>query len=374
LEEEHMEYPQTSRVAVLRAFGGPLAVEEIAVPELEPAAVLAAVEVATVCGTDAHIWRGRATQAKLPAILGHEMVGRIIALGGARRTDALGAELREGDRIVWAYGFCGDCYWCSVAKQPTLCAQRQAYGWGPCDRPPYLLGGFAEYVYILPTCKILRVQDESCEPAVLASATCALRTVIHAFDAVGALRPHETVVIQGSGPVGLYAVAFAHQSGAGRVICVGAPEARLDVATEWGAAETIDVMTTGAAERIDHVLRLTEGRGADVVVECSGAPGAFGEGLGMVRRGGRYGIVGPAGAREERVDVSAINLKEITVSGVVGGELTHYFRAVEFVRTKASEVSFTRLLGDVRGLAEATEAVEAMDEQREIKPIIVPHE
>ena len=78
------------------------------------------------------------------------------------------------------------------------------YGWGPVDKPPYLTGGYSEYCYVMPICKTVRVPDEL-DSRVAASATCAFRTVVHAFEELGALKPTDTVVIQGTGPVGLYA-------------------------------------------------------------------------------------------------------------------------------------------------------------------------
>src|SRR5262245_54262099 len=118
-----MSIPSVSRAAVVRTFGVPIQIEEVPIPnELEPHAILVKTEMCSVCGTDVHLWQGMlSTKVELPVILGHEMVGRIVALGSGSDRDSVGQKITTGDRIVWTHTYCGNCFFCTVAQEPMLC-------------------------------------------------------------------------------------------------------------------------------------------------------------------------------------------------------------------------------------------------------------
>lgn len=369
-----MSKPAETRAAVLVDYEKPLEVRSLPIPDPEPKAAIVRVEASTMCGTDVHIWRGEYAAAglsKLPLVPGHEIVGRIVELGSERRVDALNRPLAEGDLVAWSYAWCGSCFWCTVARQPTACENARMYGWGPADQAPYITGGFSEYAYVMPRCSIVKV-PEGLDPAVAASATCAFRTIIHGYEKIGRIETHETVVVQGSGPVGLYALAFAIQSGARRTVMIGAPEARLDIARRWGADVVLDVQGTDLAGRRDQILELTEGRGADLVVECSGANAAVEEGMDLVRRGGRYLIIGASEPRPAAIRPTYFNLRQLTVAGTMSGDIPHYYRALTFLRDHQDRFSFGDLLGSRYSLDEVGQALEGMESMREIKPVIIP--
>ncbi len=112
------DIPRTSRAAVLVDYNKPVEIREIEIPPLEPGAILVKVEAATICGTDVHISHGKLTQfSQVPLVPGHEIVGRIVTLGEGRERDAADRPLRIGDRIIWAYPWCGQCYYCTIARQ-----------------------------------------------------------------------------------------------------------------------------------------------------------------------------------------------------------------------------------------------------------------
>lgn len=368
-----MSVPKTSAAAVLVEYEKPLEVQEIRIPELEPNAVLVQVEASTMCGTDVHMQRGRFPSfAKLPLVMGHEIVGRVVALGRDRRRDANDAELREGDLVVWSYAWCGHCFWCSVSRQPTLCANSRMYGWGSAAEFPHLTGGFSEYAYVMPECSVLKVPD-GVDARVAASATCAFRTVIHGYERFGRIEPYETVVVQGSGPVGLYALAYAVQQGAARVVCFGAPDARIEVAKRWGATHTFNVETTSVEERRQALFDLTDGRGPDVVVECSGVQAALAEGFDMIRKGGRYLVIGQASAEPMPLRGSDFNHRQLQVTGNLSGDIPHYYRAMRFLADFGHRFNFEDLLGGSYGLDSVDDALASMGAQREIKPVILPN-
>lgn len=369
-----MSLAEKSAAAVLSEYNQPLEVREIDIPELEPDAMIVEVEASTMCGTDVHIYNGDyagANLSKLPLVMGHEIVGRIAALGKDRRIDSVGRPLQEGDLVAWSYAWCGRCYWCNISKQPTACANARMYGWGPADQFPHLTGGFAQYAYVMPLCDVVKV-PENLDPALAASSTCAFRTIVHGYEKIGRIETIDTVVIQGSGPIGLYALAFAIQSGARQTICIGAPAGRLELAKRWGADHVFNIEDTDVPERRERVLELTEGRGADLLVECSGAGAAFVEGMDLVRRGGRYLIIGQADPNPVEIRATYFNLRQLTVAGIMSADISHYYRALQFLSDHQDKFPFHELLGNRYSLSGVNEALDSMKNMREVKPVILP--
>src|SRR3989454_488588 len=220
--------PKTARAAVVAEYGKPIEIRDLPVPredELEPGALLVRVDVASICGSDVHQWDGMTqtlAPASLPIVLGHEMMGTVVAFGPGPREDSIGQPLKEGDRLLWTHVYCGQCHECRVQHTPTLCRRKKQYMRTNCERFPYLVGGFAQYCYVFPPSGRVRIPDDVPD-GVAAAASCALRTVVHAFDRLGRIEPHQRVVIQGAGPLGLFATAVANHAGVSDLIVVGAP-------------------------------------------------------------------------------------------------------------------------------------------------------
>jgi threonine dehydrogenase-like Zn-dependent dehydrogenase len=367
-------YTRSSYAAVVREFGKPLSVEEVPVPEeLEPNALLVEIEVSSICGTDIHLWQGSLSlKVDLPVILGHEMVGRIVAMGAGAERDSVGQELEVGDRIVWTHSDCGKCYFCTVSKQPTLCLNRRHYMYESMEKPPYLMGGFAQYGYVLPGSGRIRVPD-SVESPLASLSSCAFRSVINAVDQVGAISATDTVVIQGTGPLGILATGVCKLAGAERVIAIGAPFSRLELAREFGADRTISIEEhSDPGDRTLAVLEETAGLGADVVFEFSGHPAAFAEGLDLVRKGGRYMVTGQLGSGSVQVQPSMITKKNLAVLGSYSGDASHYWKALRFIEKHRAHLPFHKLLTNQFGLREVTAALERMRSFQEIKPLVYP--
>lgn len=364
---------KTCRAAVITEYHKPLEIWEIPIPDPEPGAIVVKTDAATICGTDIHLWHGRmGAYAHLPAIPGHEMTGRVVKLGAGVTRDAAGQPLREGDRIVWSQAWCGNCYSCCVDNQPTLCRNiRSLYGFGPANRPPALTGGMAEYVYVYPDCRVVRAPD-GLDPAIISSATCALRTVVHAYDRFGGLGIQENVAILGSGPIGLYALALAIVSGAAKTIMIGAPDARVDLARKWGADHVINMeKVSSAQERKDMVWQWTEGRGPDVVIECAGPKQAFEDGFTLSRDGARYLVIGQTDANPSSIAASRINLRQVSVMGSFSATARHYYKSMRFLQNNHKRFSFGDLISNRYKLDDVTLAMEAMASMREVKPALM---
>ena len=251
-----------------------------------------------------------------------------------------------------------------------LCPNVVPYGRVRSDKPPYLLGGCAQHHYFPPGCDIVRVPDEVSSP-LAASAACALRTIMHAFEKLGKLGSHDTVLVQGAGPVGLYAAAVARDRGANRVLVIGAPANRLGVAEGFGADATLDLdAVPDAAQRKQWVLEHSDGRGADVVLQCAGSQ-AIPEGLDLVRRGGKLVSIGATGG--------TINLpggvftgKYVDVIGIVMAEGRHFYEAINFLATRGKDFRFDAMITGSYGLDGVTDALQAMAAFREVKPVVLP--
>jgi Zn-dependent alcohol dehydrogenases len=215
--------------------------EAVAVPgvRLAPGDVLVEVELATVCGSDVHTVAGHRA-APTPLVLGHEQLGRVVALGrgGARTVE--GVRLEVGRRVVWSVSVpCGRCVRCRHGHGHK-CLTLQKYGHERMRRGWELSGGFATHVHVLAGTPIV-IAPEHVPAAVLAPASCATATVAAALDAASAIVPLDgrVVVIAGAGMLGLTAAAMAKDAGA-RVVVSDPDEARRRGALSFGADAVAD--------------------------------------------------------------------------------------------------------------------------------------
>jgi L-iditol 2-dehydrogenase len=359
--------PSQSRAAVLVEFGKPLEIRELPVPEVEPGGILVRNELSSVCGTDVHQWHGKGRQVPLPLVPGHEAVGRIIKMGEGRVKDCSGEPLKVGDRIMWSHACCDECYFCTVTQQRTLCEDRFSYGYNYS-----LSGAFAEYEYVTPHTEVVKVPDELTNEEVV-GACCALRTAVAAYSRLGGIGIQSDVVVQGAGPVGLYSALLAGLCGARQTIVIGAPAPRLELARRWGATHVIDIeKEPDPLQRRKEILGLTGGRGPDLVVEASGVPAAFGEGLDIVRRGGRYLVIGQTSPETITMAPGMIVLKHLQIIGQTGAEITHYYQALQIIRHNRQRFPFADIITRKYHLEQINEAYASMQAARDIKPGIVP--
>lgn len=283
-------------------FAGPhtdAVIQSVPWPEVPSKAALIQIGACGVCGTDQHILKGHWPKPlPWPFTLGHEIGGVIAEKGSELTEDFMGKPLEVGSKIMIPPLMpCGSCYYCVHYPQTAnKCLTPVYYGrYLGFDKAPHLWGGWAEYVYVdlgmLPGTKIYKLPDDmSLRLGALSEPlTSAIRSFNRAKRANG-FSWGDTVVIQGSGPIGILAVAAAQEMGAGRVICVGAPEdPRLKLARKFGAEATVNLDEYRTpAERIARVREIVGGFGADLVMDCSGHPTAGPEGIEFLRDGGTY--------------------------------------------------------------------------------------
>ena len=192
-------------------------------PTIEPGGVLLETVASEVCGTDVHLHHGRLAGVPYPIVPGHISVGRVLEADGVD-SDSMGVPLARGDVVTFydVHETCHACYYCTVAEQPNRCPQRRVYGITySADEGP--LGGWAERIYLKPGVQILRLPDSLSADDVIGGG-CGLFTGFAAVERSD-LAMGDTVLVQGTGPVGLSAIAFAMLRGAGKDIAIGDPEA-----------------------------------------------------------------------------------------------------------------------------------------------------
>ena len=360
------------RAAVMVAPERPLEVWDLPDPVVEPGGVLIETVVSEVCGTDAHLFHGRLAGVPYPIVPGHVAVGRVLEANDVH-ADALGRRLGRGDLVTFydVHEVCGRCWYCLVARRPNRCPKRKVYGitYSAKDGP---LGGWAERVYLKPGVHVVRL-PEPLGPDDVIGGGCGLFTGFAALERAE-MKMGDRVLVQGAGPVGLAAAAFAVLGGASVVMVIGAPAPRLDLAKALGADATLDLDWEDMAERRMRILGLTDGRGPDVVVEASGNPAALPEGLALLRDGGTYVVAGhytDTGSVELNPHVH-LNRKHADVRGQWGTEFHHVHGALALLAKHKARLPFARTIGARYGLERAGQALDDVGERRVTKAIIEP--
>ena len=302
---------------------GPEKIELRTVPIPEPAEgeILVKVRAATTCGTDVKTYRRGHPKFPPPFIFGHEFGGDVVKVGGGVQN------FHEGMRVTAnVFAECGECFYCKRG-QGNICANLV-----------YNFGAFAEYM-IIPASIVRRATFEI--PAHVPYAHAALLeplvTVVHGWHKV-AIKPGETVAIIGAGgPISLMFIQLLLRSGASQVIAVGHSPARLDVAKKLGATHLVNAKEM---DTITAVRGLTDGYGADVVIECAGTKQTWETSVDIVRKGGRVLWFGglPGGTRVE-FDAARVHYGEIDLLNMHGGTVGNAQEAFDLIVSGAINVA-----------------------------------
>lgn len=272
--------PKTMRAVVLTAYNH-LELQEVPVPQPGRNEVLCRIRSVAICGSDPQIIRGDRPgewPQKFPHILGHEWAGEIVALGADVR------EFQIGDRVAGeAHAGCGYCKNC-LSGHYTICLNYGRPETGARHFGFNYNGANCEY-NVYPTRSIHKIPDTlSFDHAALCD-ICGV--AMHCIDRTG-ITTAGTVAVFGPGPAGVAAMQIAKGYGAARVIMIGRGD-RLQHARACGADFIVDI---NQEDPVEAVRRITDGFGADEVLECSGASVAPVQGLKMLKRGGKMGLIG----------------------------------------------------------------------------------
>jgi S-(hydroxymethyl)glutathione dehydrogenase/alcohol dehydrogenase len=305
-----------TRAAVLTAVNAPLVVTDIDLPDPGPGQVRVRLAAAGVCHSDLSLATGTLRQP-VPAVLGHEGAGTVVAVGDAVTGVAV------GDRVVlnWAPS-CGDCHFCGLAE-PWLCANAGAAAVAPYARlasdgtelyPGLGTAAFAQET-VVPATAVLPL-PEGVPLAEAALLGCAVLTGYGAVHHAAAVRPGESVAVFGVGGVGLSVLQSARIAGAGAIVAVDVSPAKEELARAAGATDFV----LASGDTAKHIRKLTGGYGADVAIECVGRADTIRTAWSATRRGGRTTVVG-IGGKDDQVAFSALEIFYFgrTLSGCVYG-------------------------------------------------------
>ncbi len=331
-----------------------LRLEQVADPTIAEGEVIIQVSTATTCGTDLKVWRrgGHAKMLQLPTLFGHEASGKIVGVG----KNVLGWKV--GDRVVANNSApCTKCFYCQQ-KEYSLCPN---ITWNN--------GTFAQYLKIpapIVQQNLLLIPEEL--PEELASMTEPLACVLHGV-ARSNVKQGQCVVVLGDGAIGLMFVAVLANQIDAEVLLFGGNEARLQIGEKLGATKTFNYKHVPDTTQI--VKDLTDGRGADVVIEATGVPSVWENAIALARPGATVNLFGGC-PRETTITVNTeqLHYSELTLKGVFHNTPEYVRAALALLASRS--IPFELLISEKRSLQELEQVFQDMKERKVIKVAIAP--
>ncbi|MDD1417924.1 alcohol dehydrogenase catalytic domain-containing protein [Dolichospermum sp. ST_sed1] len=324
-----------------------LRLEQVPDPTPQAGEVVIQVEAATTCGTDLKVWRrgGHAKMLTPPTLFGHEGAGRIVAVGAGV------TNWRVGERVVANNSApCMKCFFC----------QRQEYSL--CPHLTWNNGTFAEYIRIpapIVGHNLLQVPDHL--PLVLAAMTEPLACVLHGISRSG-VKPHDRVVVLGDGAIGLMFVAVLAEYT--QVILWGGSDQRLEIGKKLGAAKTFNYHQV--TDIANTVKELTDGWGADVVIEATGVPSVWETAIACGRPGATINLFG--GCPKDTtitVNTEKLHYSELTLKGVFHNTPEYVKAALSLIAS--GTIPFDLLISEHRPLQDLEQVFMDMKARKVIK-------
>jgi threonine dehydrogenase-like Zn-dependent dehydrogenase len=327
-----MNLPKTS-FAMVQTAPQKLEPMDIPMPEISDDAGIVRIDACGICGSDYEQYEG-VLRTPMPAIPGHEPLGTVAAIGD-KAAKRWGIDV--GDRI--AVETMLSCHHCGPCMGGTyhLCDSRRIYSYIPLSDEPGLWGSYAQYMYLDPNAVVHKIDK-----------TLAPETAVM-FNPLGAgfrwgveipqTGPGDTVVIMGPGQRGLASVLACREAGADKIIVTGleADARKMEIARSFGADATIDVQNENARERVSE---LTNGRGADVVLDVSSyATEPIVQAVDFARMGGCIVLAGVKGFKAVPNFISdKVVMKELTIKGAIGVTRTGYASAIRLLEKRQHPV------------------------------------
>ncbi len=365
-----MTIPASGRIAVYTAPNAPFQVQAYPIRAPHANEALVKVSMSTICRSDIHSYHGH-RPSPCPGLLGHEIVGRIVALGEGLTHDMRGDPLSVDDRITWSEFFIpGENYFSEVLDLPQKSHGVEKYGHMAVTTAPHHHGGFAEYCYVLPKSWILRLPDDITD-AEATPVNCGVATMVAVTEAAN-IRLGSTVVIQGLGLLGLYGAALAKSRGARTVIGLDVNPKRCEQSKRFGVDIALDA-SSDPQKLLKDIEAHCKPEGPDAVIEVCGVADALPLGIEMVRIGGTYviaGLVSPGA--NVTLDANRLVKKMITLRGVHNYHPRHLIEALDFVVKNKVHYPFADLVDAQYSLDEVTQAMSDAASQRVLRAAIVP--
>jgi len=359
------------RLAVYDSPTKPFKIIELPIRAPRPDEVLVKIRMSTICRSDVHSYLGHRPNP-CPGVLGHEIIGDIVALGPHITHDMRGAALSAGDRITWSeYFIPGANYYTEVLDLPQKSPGVDKYGHMAVTTEPHHHGGFGDYCYVLPQSWILKLPaeltDEEATPI-----NCGVATMICVTERAE-IRMGDAVVVQGLGLLGLYGAAIAKARGARLVIGLDTVANRRELGLRFGVDHALDPQAMSEPELVNQVRALCPPEGADAVIEVCGCPGVIPSGLKFLRSGGNYvlgGVVNPDSF--VNIDANQILRKLITLRGVHNYHPRNLVEALDFVHANRNRFPFHDLVDGKYSLDQVGQAMKDAEERRVLRAAIIP--
>lgn len=357
------------KAAVCYEFGEPLVIEEVTIAPPQAGEVMVKLVACAICHSDIHYMEG-AWGGTLPAIYGHEAAGVVVGVGsGVERT-------RPGDHVVVTLiRSCGYCYFCTQG-QPHLCEttfpldseSRIHTQSGESILAAMRAGAFAEYV-VVGESQLVKI-PESLPMDSASLLACGVITGVGAVTNTVGVPAGASVVIIGTGGVGLNSVQGAALSGAHPIIALDLVNGKLSAAMAFGATHTINPLEE---DTVAMVKNLTDGRGADYVFVTAGSGKAIAQGLELIRRGGTLVLVGMP-ASGVKLEIEAANFASASQK-VVGSKMGSTRLSVDLPKLVAlyqqGRLKLDELITARYPLEEINEAITAVKEGKALRNVIV---
>ncbi|KWV48446.1 alcohol dehydrogenase [Bradyrhizobium macuxiense] len=343
--------------AIVYQSPGNVTLQDVAPPQLQhPGDALVRVELAGICGTDLHVIAGDFAGIRPGAIIGHEFVGEIMAIGGAVTRFKVGNRVMSSD-----FTACGHCHWCDRGDH-WECQERAFFGTGT-SFGPALHGAQAEIVRVPHADTTLGLLPKGCsdEAAILLGDN--LATGWAAIER-GALLPGEIVAVIGGGSVGQLASLSAQAAGAGAVVIIEPSESRRTFARANGS------LTVSPDEARTFIDSLTDGEGVDLVVEAVGAAATLTAAFDLVRKRGRIISVGAHATQNWSFPLAKSFANELTLGFAIGDSIRLRPRLLSLITTGILDPA---VVVDRRtGFAGAAQAYADLKAQKVMKAVIDP--
>ena len=333
---------------------GYLELREVDVPKIEPDEVLIEVKAAAVCGTDIHVRHDRFPYWP-PVVLGHEFSGQIVEVGSEVE------HYREGDRVVAEphTKACGKCFFCRTGNI-QMCPAKRSPGWG-------IDGACTRYLK-MPEKLLHRIPDHV--PFAEAALVEPTANVVHDVLERGRVEAEDFVVVLGPGPIGLLSAMCAKAEGARKVMIVGTPkdeELRLRVAREVGIDYGVNL---GEEDPIQKTLDLTDGLGADLVVEASGAEPAIRSTVDLVRKKGRITVIGMTGKADITFPWDKAIFKACDLLFNLSTSYTSWDRAISLIAER--KINVGAIITHREPLTNWEQVFDEVEHLRALKAILIP--
>lgn len=286
--------------------------KEFPIPEVGPGDLLLKIKATCICGSDPHRYLNDDGKAVYPLILGHEYSGVVEKIGpDAERIYGV----TVGDRITAEpYVACGHCEYCKTGFYNLCTGGGFTYGWNiTCEEPPYINGAYGEYILIRPNSKVFKLKEGV--SFIDGTISSVLGNAYRMVKDKAQLNSNESCLIYGAGALGLCALIVAKEQGVYPIIVANRDEHKLEIAKELGADYLIHLKSEDCVERI---MEITEGRGVDAALECTGAEPSFQKVIDSVRKGGTVVLLGLTGGKNVPMPIDSIVSRELKVLGSIG--------------------------------------------------------